>query len=103
VDKVVEMKNMRAEAGCKVVAVRVDDMAPNGDSFDRATVRQRKTGRPVCFELMEQTREAPDDDLRLTARKAGDALFSALGAADRGLATHQYARSLGERTSRVRS
>ena len=33
--------------GCDVVAVRVDDVAPNGYSLDRATVRQRKTGRPV--------------------------------------------------------
>jgi hypothetical protein len=29
---------------------------------------------------MEQTREALDDDLRLTARKAGDWLFAARGA-----------------------
>jgi hypothetical protein len=33
--------------GCDVVAIRVDDVAPNGYAIDRATVRQRKTGRPV--------------------------------------------------------
>src|SRR5712691_3066380 len=32
--------------GCDVVALRVDDIAPNGYTIDRATVRQRKTGRP---------------------------------------------------------
>lgn len=32
--------------GCDVVAVRVDDVAPNGYAVDRATVRQKKTGRP---------------------------------------------------------
>jgi hypothetical protein len=32
--------------GCDVVALRVDDVAPNGYAADRATVRQRKTGRP---------------------------------------------------------
>ena len=42
--------------GCDVVAVRVDDVAPNGYTLDRATVRQKKTGRPVRFELAEQTR-----------------------------------------------
>jgi outer membrane protein assembly factor BamE (lipoprotein component of BamABCDE complex) len=42
--------------GCDVVAVTVDDIAPNGYAVDRATVRQRKTGRPVRFELTEQTR-----------------------------------------------
>mgnify|MGYP001206749433 FL=1 len=33
--------------GCDVVAVRVDDVAPSGYSMDRATIRQKKTGRPV--------------------------------------------------------
>ena len=37
--------------GCDVVALRVEDIAPNGYSIDRATVRQKKTGRPVKFEL----------------------------------------------------
>ena len=32
---------------CDVVAVKVDDVAPNGYAIDRATVRQRKTGHPV--------------------------------------------------------
>ena len=39
--------------GCDVVALRVDDIAPSGYPVDRATVRQRKTGRPVKFELTE--------------------------------------------------
>jgi integrase len=51
--------------GCDVVAVRVDDVAPNGYALDRATVRQKKTGRPIRFELTEQTRQALDDYLRL--------------------------------------
>src|ERR1019366_42088 len=33
--------------GCDVVAIKVEDVAPNGYCADRATVRQRKTGRPV--------------------------------------------------------
>jgi integrase len=39
--------------GCDVVALKVDDLAPGG-----ATVRQKKTGRPVKFELTESTRQA---------------------------------------------
>jgi hypothetical protein len=31
--------------GC-VVALRVEDVAPSGHAVDRATVRQKKTGRP---------------------------------------------------------
>jgi len=30
--------------------VRVDDVAPNGYTLDRATVRQKKTGRPGFVE-----------------------------------------------------
>ena len=33
--------------GCDVVAVKVDDIAPNGYAVERASVRQKKTGRPV--------------------------------------------------------
>jgi integrase len=55
--------------GCDVVAMRVDDVAPNGYTLDRATVRQKKTGRPVRFELTEQTRQAIDEYLRLNGRK----------------------------------
>ena len=54
--------------GCDVVAVKVDDVAPNGYAVDRATVRQRKTGRPVRFELTEQTRHSIDDYIRLGVR-----------------------------------
>ena len=78
--------------GCDVVAVRVDDVAPSGYSMDRATIRQKKTGRPVRFELTDQTRQAIDDYLRLTGRKAGQFLFAGRGNSDRGLTTRQYAR-----------
>src|SRR2546427_10141218 len=47
--------------GCDVVAMKVEDVAPNGYSLARATARQRKTGLPVRFELTEQTRQAVDD------------------------------------------
>jgi len=39
-------------------ALRVDDVAPSGYAMDRATIRQKKTGRPVWFELTDQTRLA---------------------------------------------
>ncbi len=65
--------------GCDVVAVRVDDVAPSGYSMDRATIRQKKTGRPVRFELTDQTRQAIDEYLRLTGRKSGQFLFAGRG------------------------
>ena len=82
--------------GCDVVALKVDDVAPNGYAVGRATVRQKKTGRPVKFELTEQTRQAVDDYLRITGRKPGQFLFTGRHGADQGMTTRQYARLLSE-------
>lgn len=81
--------------GCDVVSIRVEDVAPSGYAQDRAMIRQKKTGRPVRFELTEQTRMAIDDYLRLTGRKPGQFLFAGRG--DRaGLTTRQYSRLVQE-------
>jgi integrase len=82
--------------GCDVVAVRVADVAPNGYALDRATVRQKKTGRPVRFELTEQTRLAIDDHLRMSRRKPCEFLFAGRGGDRHGLTTRQYARLVGQ-------
>ncbi len=62
--------------GCDVVAVKVDDVAPNGYAIDRASVRQKKTGRPVRFEMTESTRQAIDDYIKLAGKKQGEFLFT---------------------------
>jgi hypothetical protein len=46
---------------CDVVTLRVEDVAPYGYALDRATVQQRKTGRPVKFEITDHTRAAIDE------------------------------------------
>lgn len=79
--------------GCDVVAVKVDDVAPNGYAVDRATVRQRKTGRPVRFELTEQSRQAIDDYIRMAEKKSGQFLFTGRGAGQ-SMTTRRYARLL---------
>jgi integrase len=81
--------------GCDVVAIHVEDVAPSGYSLDRATIRQKKTGRPVRFELTEHTRKAIDDYLRLTERRQGQFLFAGRGGRG-GLTTRQYARLVQE-------
>jgi integrase len=53
--------------GCDVVALKVEDIAPKGYAVERATVRQKKTGQPVRFELTEQTRQAIDEYLSATS------------------------------------
>jgi integrase len=42
--------------GCDLVRLQVDDVCAGGRVRDRATVIQKKTGRPVQFEITEQTR-----------------------------------------------
>ena len=78
--------------GCDVVALRVEDVAPSGYAVDRATVRQKKTGRPVRFELTEQTRQAVDDYIKAVGKKPGEFLFSGRGDPGRCMTTRQYAR-----------
>ena len=80
--------------GCDVVALKVEDIAPSGYAIDRATVRQKKTGRPVKFELTEATRQAVDDYPRATGREPGQYLFAGRGRPNRCLSTRQYARML---------
>ena len=81
--------------GCDVVSLRVADIAPHGYALDRATVRQRKTGRPVRFELTEQTRQSVDDYLGMVRRVAGDYLFTGRKG-ERCLTTRQYARLVSD-------
>jgi integrase len=82
--------------GCDVVALKVEDVAPSGYSIDRATVRQKKTGQPVRFELTEQTRQAVDDYLRVAGKKPGEFMFTARRGPGRSLTTRQYARLVSE-------
>ena len=82
--------------GCDVVALKVEDVAPSGYAVDRATVRQKKTGQPVRFELTEQTRQAVDDYLRAAGKKPGEFMFTGRRGPGRSMTTRQYARLVSE-------
>ena len=82
--------------GCDLIALRVEDVAPHGYAAERSTVRQKKTGRPVQFEITEHTRLAIDTYLRATGRKAGQSLFAGRGDQPGHLTTRQYARLVGD-------
>ena len=82
--------------GCDVVAIRVEDVAAGGYTADRATVRQKKTGRPVRFELSEQTRQAIDDYLKAANKRPGEFLFTGRRGANASMTTRQYARLVSE-------
>jgi len=82
--------------GCDVVAIRVEEVAASGYTVDRATVRQKKTGRPVRFELSEQTRQAIDDYLKASNKRPGEFLFTGRRGLETNLTTRQYARLVSE-------
>ena len=79
-----------------MIAIRVEDIAPNGYALARAIVRQRKTGRPVRFELTEQTHQAVDDYLKATGKVAGEFLFTSRRRLGEAMTTRQYARLVAE-------
>ena len=81
--------------GCDLVGLKVEDVAPHGFALERATVRQRKTGHPVKFELTEQTREAIDAYMTRFGRRPGDFLFASPRNGSRCISTRRYARLLG--------
>jgi len=74
--------------GCDVVSLRVEDVAPHGHAIDRASVRQRKTGQPVRFEITEQTREAVDTYIGAANKKTGRV---SLRRPARSASTHHHA------------
>ena len=82
--------------GCDVVSLKVEDVAPHGYAIDRATVRQKKTGRPVKFEISEQTRQSLDDYLKTKNKTPGDFLFTGRCGNNRCLTTRQYARLVSD-------
>ena len=82
--------------GCDVVAIRVEDVAASGYTADRATVRQKKTGRSVRFELSEQIRQAIDNYLKADNKKPGEFLFTGRIRPDASITTRQYARLVSQ-------
>ena len=82
--------------GCDVVALKAEVVAPAGYATDRAIVRQRKTGRPVKFELTDQTRQSIDDYLKSRWKRTGEFLFPSRQRPGRNLSTRQYARLLSQ-------
>lgn len=80
---------------CDLIGLRMDDVALNGRVRSRATIMQRKTGRPVQFEITEQTREAVGRWLEKKDLHKGEPLFPSRINRQRSMTTRQYARLLG--------
>ena len=61
--------------GCDLVALQIGDVCVGGRVRDRGTVIQKKTGRPVQFEITEQTRSAVRERLSEADQRADRYLF----------------------------
>jgi integrase len=80
--------------GCDLVSLRVKDIAQGRSIFHRAMVMQRKTGRPVQFEITEQTRQSVlvwTDRMKLSVSQS---MFPSRVSDSPHLSTRQYARIL---------
>lgn len=75
---------------CDLTSIRVRDLIISGMFRNRATVIQKKTARPVQFELSEQTRRSLEEWIARRKLLSTDFLFP--GRTHANLSTRQYAR-----------
>ena len=75
-----------------LVKMKVSDISNSGVVSARAMVLQQKTGRPVQFEITEQTRDAISDWMTSANLSRSGYLFPTRLAASKHLSTRQYAR-----------
>lgn len=78
--------------GCDLVNLRVRDVTHGTQILPRAMVIQRKTQRPVQFELTEPTRVAVGAWLEKTGLRGDQYLFPSRVASSPHVSTRQYAR-----------
>lgn len=78
--------------GCDLVRLKVGDVVAGGEVKQRALIIQKKTGRPVQFEITEQTRIAVANLLHRSNLALNDYLFHSRERASLHLSTRQYAR-----------
>ena len=78
--------------GSDLVKIRVSDISKSGVVASRAMVMQQKTGRPVQFEITEQTRDAITPWLKKMKLSGSDYLFPSRLKNSPHLSKRQYAR-----------
>jgi integrase len=81
---------------CDLVALRVIDVATGGSVSERAVIVQQKTGRPVQFELTDQTRESVLTWITQKALDGKDYLFPSRVHSCLHLSKRQYARIVNQ-------
>jgi integrase len=77
---------------CDLVKLRVRDISHGERIATRAIVLQKKTSKPVQFEITEPTRLALNDWIKLSRLRSDDYLFPSRIHCSPHLSTRQYAR-----------
>lgn len=81
--------------GCDLVGLRVHDVVHGSRVAARAIVMQKKTERPVQFEITEQTRDAITAWISAAHLKPEQFLFPSRVSESPHLSTRQYSRIVG--------
>ena len=77
---------------CDLVKIRVSDVVLGNSIMSRTSVIQQKTGKPVRFEISEQTRMSLKKWITLSNLQPDNWLFSSRVKSDAHISTRQYAR-----------
>jgi integrase len=78
--------------GCDLPSLKVLDVRTGGDIRSRTQIIQKKTGNPVQFEIMDQSRDAIRDWCEFKGLEQYDWLFPSRKDRNHNLSTRQYAR-----------
>src|SRR6266705_4946701 len=81
--------------GCDLVRLRVHDVVHGSRAATRAIVMQRKTGRPVQFEINEQTRDAVATWIGVARLRPEQFLLPSRVSESPHLSTRQYSPIVG--------
>jgi integrase len=87
--------------GCDLVRVRIDDLVSGNAIRDRATIVQRKTRRPVQFEILEPARSTLLTWLERRGGALEDFVFPSRIDHSAHLSTRQYGRLVDEWVSAI--
>lgn len=82
--------------GCDIVKLKIGDLISGGRVRTRAIVVQRKTGRPVQFELLEPARTSILAWLEVRGGTLDDNAFPSRFGGTAYISTRQYARLVDE-------
>lgn len=93
--------NLAIDSKLRLLGLRVGDIAHENHVNSRAVVMQRKTRRPVQFEITDMSREALQAWTRAAGLRSSDFVFPSRSGHWPHLSTRQYARIVHRRVREI--